>query len=128
MKPGERRAIAVPAGAGRTLMRPDTVGAVTIKLSSDESDGAITVWETRRPPGDSRGPSLHCHPGFDEMFYVLAGEYAFTAGDEKFLAPEGAFLFVPRGIFHSVAISGEAEGRLLSFVVPGDIEDSLITD
>jgi quercetin dioxygenase-like cupin family protein len=57
------------------------------------------------------------------MFYVLAGEYEFTAGREKFRAPVGTFLFIPRGIFHRFASTGDVGGRLLSLAVPGGIED-----
>src|SRR5436190_5589747 len=115
----------VPPGGGKTFPGPDTGGAVTIKVSSETTGGAITVWESRRPAGDSRGAGPHSHPGFDEMFYVLAGEYAFTADGRRFTAPMGTFVFMPRGTFHTFVGTGATEGRLLHLAVPGSIEDSL---
>lgn len=108
---------------GRILPRPDTGGTVTIKLPAEATDGAVTVWESRRASGDTRGPGLHTHPGFDELFYVLSGEYQFTAAGERFIAPTGTLVCIPRGVFHTFASTGAEEGRLLSFGVPGGIED-----
>lgn len=119
----EASAIVVQRGEGTTLARPDTGGEVTIKLSSEGTGGVLTAWESRRRAGDDRGTALHSHPGFDETFYVLAGEYGFTAGGRTFRAPAGTFVFIPRGVFHTFASTGAAPGRLLSFAVPGGVED-----
>jgi mannose-6-phosphate isomerase-like protein (cupin superfamily) len=115
--------IVVPPGGGTTFPRPDTGGAVTIKLAREATGGAITVWESHRSTGDTRGPGVHSHPGFDEMFYVLAGEYEFTAAGRRFAAPAGTFVFLPRGMFHTFVSTGAADGSLLGFGVPGGIED-----
>ena len=98
-------------------------GLATIKLPSEMIGGAATVWESRRSAGDTRGPGLHSHPGFDEMFYVLAGEYAFTAGGRRFTATSGTFIFMPGAIFHTLASTGSLEGRLLHVAMPGAMED-----
>lgn len=116
-------AIIVQPGEGTTLPRPDTGGEVTIKLSSEGTGGVLTAWESRRRAGDNRGTALHSHPGFDETFYVLAGEYAFTASRRTFRAPAGTLVFIPRGVFHTFASTGAVPARLLSFVVPGGVED-----
>jgi mannose-6-phosphate isomerase-like protein (cupin superfamily) len=113
----------VRTGEGRTFPRPDTGGAVTIKLARETTGGAITVWESHRAAGDTRGPGLHSHPGFDEMFYVLAGEYAFRAAGRRFTAPAGTCVFIPRGMFHTFSSTGVSDGRLLSLAVPGGVED-----
>jgi mannose-6-phosphate isomerase-like protein (cupin superfamily) len=113
----------VPPGEGTTFPRPETGGAVTIKVSSETTGGAITVWESRRSAGDTRGPGPHSHPGFDEMFYVLAGEYVFTGAGRRFTAPAGTFLFLPRGTFHTFVSTGATEARLLHLAVPGGVED-----
>ena len=123
MKQDKHSVVVVAPGEGKTLPRPDTGGAVTIKLSSAATGGAITVWESVRPAGDRRGPGLHSHPRFDEIFYVLGGEYQFLAGGEEFAAPSGTLVFVPRGIFHTFANTDAGEGRLLSLAVPGGVED-----
>jgi quercetin dioxygenase-like cupin family protein len=124
-KMGDSVPIVVPPGAGTTLPRPEIAGVVTIKLAGEATGGAITVWESSRAAGDVGGPGVHSHPGFDEMFYVLAGEYEFTAGGQRFTAPAGTFVLMPRGIFHTFASIGPTEGRLLHLGVPGGIEDAL---
>ena len=116
-------AVVSAPGEGHTIPRPDTGGAVTIKVSSDQTGGAISVWESHRSAGDTRGPGVHSHPGFDEMFYVLAGEYEFTAGGETFEATAGTLLFIPRGMFHAFSSTGDTEGRLLAVATPGGVED-----
>jgi quercetin dioxygenase-like cupin family protein len=115
--------IVVPPGVGTTFPRPDAGGAVTIKLSSETTGGAITVWESHWPAGDTGRAGTHSHPGFDEMFYVLAGQYAFTAAGRRYLAPAGTFAFMPRGTFHAFVTTGATEGRLLHLAVPGGVED-----
>lgn len=113
----------VRPGEGRTLPRPDTGGAVTIKLSRAATGGAVSMWESRRSEGDTRGPGPHCHPAFDEVFYVLEGGYVFSVDGQRFSAEAGTVLFVPRGAFHTFASNGTTPGRLLSVAVPGGIED-----
>ena len=123
VKNEKRSLILVAPGEGRTLPRPDTGGTVTIKLSSETTDGTITVWESEGPAGETGGRQLHSHPGFAEIFYVLAGEYEFTAGKENYTASAGTLVFVARGIFHSFARRGPADGRLLALAIPGGVED-----
>jgi len=123
VKTNRTSALVVRPGEGTTFPRPDTGGIVTIKLPSQTTGGTATVWESHRSAGDTGGPGLHSHPGFDEMFYVLAGQYTFTAGGRRFTAPPGTFVFMPGGIFHTFACIGRLEGRLLHFAVPGGIED-----
>jgi quercetin dioxygenase-like cupin family protein len=117
--------LVVPPGEGTTFPRSDAGGIVTIKLASETTGGAMTVWESRRSAGDTNQPGLHSHPGFDEMIYVLAGRYAFRAGSRRFTASPGTFVFMPRGIFHTFAGKGRVGGLLLHLAVPGGIEDAL---
>lgn len=105
-------------GEGRVYGRPSTGGAVTIKIAS----GDATIFETSRPAGDSGGPGLHNHPAFDESFYVLEGEWDFTAGDQTIRAEAGTLVHIPRGVFHSFKSTGRAAGKLIGFTVPGGIE------
>lgn len=115
--------IVVPPGGGKAVPRPDTGGTVTLKLTRESTGGAITVWESNRAAGDTGGPGLHSQPGFDEVFYVLAGEYLFTIDGTEFPAPAGTLAFIPRGAFHTFASTGRVDGRLLAFAVPGGVED-----
>ncbi len=92
---------------------------MTIKLSGP----AATVFETQRGAGNAGGPGLHSHPGFDETFYVVSGQWEFVAGDERFVADAGTVVHLPRGIFHSFQSTGQAGGTLVGIAVPGGIEE-----
>ncbi len=123
MATGRSRAAVSPPGAGTRVPHPDTGGTATIRLLSDATGGAVTVWESARARGDTGGPGLHSHPGFDEVFYVLTGEYEFTVSGETVEAPTGTAVFVPRGAFHTFTSRGNAAARLLAIAIPGGIED-----
>jgi mannose-6-phosphate isomerase-like protein (cupin superfamily) len=125
VKPDRTTPLVVAPGGGTTLSPPVAGGVVTVKLPSETTAGVVTVWETLLSPGDTDGPGLHSHPGFDEIFYVLAGEYGFFAGGQRFTAPAGTLVFMPGSIFHVFAGTGDTEGRVLHFAVPGISEDAL---
>jgi mannose-6-phosphate isomerase-like protein (cupin superfamily) len=112
-------AIVQKQGEGRTYARPASHGAVTVKVAGE----AATVFETARATGDAGGPGAHSHPGFDETFYVLSGEWEFTIGDRSVVADAGTVVHLPRGIFHSFHSTGRLDGRLLGVAVPGGIEE-----
>ncbi len=114
--------VVIPPGQGRFIGRPDTAGGTTIKLSSDDSGGAITVYESQRPAGDTGGPGEHLHHDRHEMFYVLEGEYLFQIGGRRYRAPRGTFIFVPKGTPHVFRNTGKQAGRLLSSTLPGGLE------
>lgn len=115
---GAAEAAVLRRGEGRVIPRPGTRGHVTIKVSSESS----TVFETQRPAGDAGGASLHAHPGFDETFYVVAGEWEFVLDDRMIVADEGTVVHVPRGVFHGFHSTGRAGGKLVGIAVPGGIE------
>lgn len=103
---------------GELIPRP-AHGSVTIKVAN----GAYTIFEARRPAGEIGGPARHSHPGFDETFYVLSGEWRFEIGGQTLVTEPGTLVHVPRGTFHSYQSTGRLEGRVLVTTVPGGIED-----
>lgn len=112
-------AIIVTAADGTVYQRPTSHGSVTVKIANRTS----TSFETERAAGAAGGPGLHSHPGFDETFYVVSGEWEFVAGDRKFIAEAGTTVYLPRGIFHSFGSTGRLDGKLFGVAVPGGIED-----
>jgi mannose-6-phosphate isomerase-like protein (cupin superfamily) len=114
--------VAVGRDEGKVIPGSQTGGAVTIKVSSELSSGSMTAYESTRPPGDMRGPGMHAHPRFDELFYVVEGEYEFIIGNRSLRAAEGTSVFIPRGTFHDFHSIGEVAGRLLTCCTPGGIE------
>ena len=108
------------AAAGRVLtLRPGD--DVTLRLVSEETDGALTCGEYAAQPA-SAGPPPHYHPDSDETFYVLEGEFTMFVGDRTVRAGAGAVVFVPRGVLHSVANLGTVPARLFFVYAPAGIE------
>jgi mannose-6-phosphate isomerase-like protein (cupin superfamily) len=112
-------AIALKRGEGKLFARPASQGSVTVKVAHATS----TAFETERAVGDAGGPGMHAHPGFDETFYVVSGEWEFVAEDQTFVADAGTTVYLPAGIFHSFRSTGRLEGKLFGIAVPGGIED-----
>ena len=112
-------AVVLKGGEGTVIPRPMTQGSVTVKVAGETS----TMFETQRAAGDAGGPGSHSHPGFDETFYVISGEWEFVAGDRTVVAEAGTVVHLPRGIFHRVRSTGRVDGKLLGVAVPGGIED-----
>ena len=113
----------VRPGEGRFIPSPQTGGGVTIKVSSELSGGSLTVYESSDARRDQFGPGPHAHPSFDQVFYVLRGEYEFVVADRRLRARQGSAVFIPRGVFHDLESAGGTPGRLLTFCSPGGIED-----
>jgi mannose-6-phosphate isomerase-like protein (cupin superfamily) len=109
--PGEGRALRTPSGAG-----------VLVKLSSAETGGALTVFESSREHGDARGPRAHRHTNMDETFFVVEGSFVFELDGHPFDAPAGTVVFLPRGTRHRFRSKGASSGRVLSFAAPGGID------
>ena len=110
---------AVPAGEGTKLETP-TGAQVHIKAHTRNTDGSLTVIEHRHQP--RKGPPLHTHSREDEVWYVLEGDYRFTAGDDMFRLSEGGMAFGPRGTPHCFQNISDAPGRLLVFTTPSGVE------
>jgi oxalate decarboxylase/phosphoglucose isomerase-like protein (cupin superfamily) len=53
---------------------------ISVKISSEDTGGAYTVFEGITPP--LSGPLLHCHRSQDEWWYILHGRFRFLVGDE----------------------------------------------
>ena len=100
-------------GEGRSI---DLGGfGMTVKATSDETDGAFSLLEAEEPPGF--GPPLHIHHDAAEAFYVLEGEYAMYLDDREVACPAGSFVFIPAGMRHGFRV-GAAPSRKLNFYFP----------
>jgi quercetin dioxygenase-like cupin family protein len=85
--------------------------------------GAFEMVEDVRAEG--QGPAHHVHMRSDEAFYVLAGRFAFTRGDEELDATPGSLVFIPKGTGHRYRAL-EDESRVLILYVPaGGFDDFL---
>ena len=78
---------------GRTIALGDA-GVVTLKAVRSDTGGTVSAYEFAMPP-TTAGPPLHRHRGWDEVFFVLAGEMTFLIDGQRSTAPAGTFVFVP---------------------------------
>lgn len=90
-----------------------------IKLTTEDSGGALTVVEVTEPPG-AEAP-LHVHQREDETFYVLDGSVTMNVGDEAAELTAGDAAFGPRGVPHRYTV-GPDGCRMLFVCNPGGFE------
>src|SRR5207247_2889369 len=64
---------------------------------------------------------LHVHHNEDEWFYVTEGELTFWVGGQLTDAPEGSFVYGPRGIPHTFTVTSP-EARFLLVTEPAGFE------
>lgn len=88
------------SGQGRCIGRPDTAGGMTIKASSEQTGGAITVVASRRPTGATGGPGEQIHHAGHESCRVRAGADVFSIAGRMVRVPRGTFIVVPKGTRH----------------------------
>ncbi|NUM55491.1 MAG: cupin domain-containing protein [Candidatus Hydrogenedentes bacterium] len=112
----------------RPIVRQDDEGElldilgvpVRVKLTSDESGGAMSIFVTNDPP--RMGPPLHVHHKEDETFYVIEGDYRARVGGEELALKQGQIAFIPRGVPHTYGNAGTTPGKLLVITTPGGFE------
>jgi quercetin dioxygenase-like cupin family protein len=92
----------------------------TIKASSASTAGGVSVIEHHAPRGS--GSPLHVHHNDDEWFYVIEGEVTFWVGGEVTVAGAGSFVYGPRDIPHTFAVSSET-ARFLLVTEPGGFDE-----
>lgn len=92
----------------------------TVRLSSVESAGALTMLEVVAPAG--AGPPLHVHHREAEVFYVLEGRMTYRAGDQSYELGPGSSIYLPRDVPHAFRVTGDAPARFLALTTPGGIE------
>lgn len=106
------------ASEGRTV---GVVGDIYRFLAvGEDTDGRYAVWEAIVPPGG--GPPPHVHSREEESFYVLEGEIAFQAGEERFVATAGMFANMPVGCLHGFKNESGQPAKMLISVAPAGLE------
>ena len=113
-----RPGLHVPAKGGATTWFNGDI--LTVKLTAEQSSGALGLIEATCPPGG--GPVPHVHPGTDETFYLIAGELEFLQGNQVFTAAAGDVVFIPRGMTHRFTNPGIQPARMIFIYTPGGAE------
>lgn len=107
--------IVLAPGAGDVV---DVLGAPAIyKARAESTGGRLSIFEQAIPAGYGVPP--HRHAAEDEAMYVLEGEIDLDGEDGACRVGAGAFVFLPRGRFHSFRNAGPAPARALVICTPG---------
>ena len=92
------------------------LGISVIHFKVVAADGGLLVLEnTFHARG---GPPRHLHPGQDEWFYILEGEFVIEVGDQRHTLRPGDSVLGPRRVPHVWAFAGDAPGRILVAFTP----------
>jgi quercetin dioxygenase-like cupin family protein len=108
------RELILAPGEGLSVENP-VGGILTFKITSDESNGALTAIETVAAPGE--GPPLHVHDE-DEVIYILEGTFRVKLADTIHNAPPGSFVFIPGGTPHTWQNVDDQPARFFATVMP----------
>ncbi len=119
---GTLKPVAVPKEGGEARWWFGSLAV--IKLTAEETGGAVAIVEITEPPG-AEAP-LHVHHREDEGFWVLDGSATFEVGDEKFEAGPGDFAFGPRDVPHRYVVGNDG-CRMLFVLTPGGFEQGIKT-
>ena len=114
--------IALAAGEGEAVWFLGCLA--TIKASAETTAGRVAAIEHLAPRGS--GSPLHVHHREDEWFYVTEGELTFWVGGEVITAGAGSFVYGPRDIPHTFAVSSET-ARFLMVIEPAGFESFMRT-
>jgi mannose-6-phosphate isomerase-like protein (cupin superfamily) len=112
------------AGDGE-LLSGSTGIPYRLKADTNATRGAYALLESVLPPGETM-PVPHIHNDHDEAFYVISGEAEVLAGDGRFSATGGAYVYIPRGLKHSYRNSGSAPLTMLIISSPPGIEANFV--
>lgn len=91
--------------------------------SSEMTGGSFACSEFRGRRGAWTVP--HVHSDMEESFYVLEGNFAFTLDGSRVDGSPGSFVFVPRGMPHSLEATSK-EAAVLTLFVPGGLEEMFL--
>jgi mannose-6-phosphate isomerase-like protein (cupin superfamily) len=69
------------------------------KVPGHRTIGAYALFEVATQPG--AGPPPDVHHREDGAFYVLEGEFEFSAGDTTLRVEAGSLLYSPKGTLHA---------------------------
>jgi quercetin dioxygenase-like cupin family protein len=113
----DRQQMVVKAGEGESLR---VLGAgVRFLCTADRTDRKWSLMEVELPEG--AGPPPHAHP-WDEAYYVVEGEVAFSLAGVEQRVRAGDFILAPGGTLHGFSGASPAPARMIIFDAPAHAE------
>jgi quercetin dioxygenase-like cupin family protein len=109
-----------PPGDGEVLDLP--FGVFTVRISGDQTGGALSVVESILAPG-ALGAAPHIHHAHEEYFLVTAGEVTFDTADGVLTMPAGGSVSVPRGRPHGYRNATTEPAALTTIFTPAGYEN-----
>ena len=88
-----------------------------VLLSTEATGGAISVLMGWHQPGE--GPPDHVHSEQEEMFFIVAGTYEVTVGNQTATVGPGTIVLIPRNVVHRFRNVGETRACMLDWSLPG---------
>ena len=86
----------------------------SVLATREQTGGSYSLVHERCPKG--AGPGLHTHEQ-DEGLYVIEGELSVSAGEERYTAQAGSFIYLPAQTEHNFCVESN-EARFLSWHLP----------
>jgi mannose-6-phosphate isomerase-like protein (cupin superfamily) len=93
---------------------------ITVKVASEDTDGAFSIAEETTPP--QGGPPPHLHQQEGEVLYVLEGEVEFLVGERTIRAGTGSCAYIPKRTLHTFKNVGTSHSRVLAILTPGGLD------
>jgi uncharacterized cupin superfamily protein len=110
----------VRAGQGRPIDLESR--KFLIKAAAGRPGGRdFSVLELTVEAGDP-GPIPHTHNTYEELFYILEGEFDFLVGDDRHRVGPGDLVRIPPGCQHAFSNPGTKPARWLGIACPAGIE------
>ncbi len=102
-----------------------SLGVIEFRILAgmDRTEGAFAMGEFSGGEGVWTVP--HIHAKSLEAFYVLAGRFTFTLGEDDFEAETGSFVLIPRGTRHLMRAEAGG-GRFLTLWTPAGLEQMFV--
>jgi quercetin dioxygenase-like cupin family protein len=114
------------AHVGTTIENP--VAGDSLTFVATREDGSTTLVCDITTIRGAQGPPEHVHPSSSELFEVQEGAIMVEVEGVRHTLDAGQTITVPPGVPHKFASDPEQDGRtLVTFDVPGQIEDALVT-
>ncbi|GAA1603882.1 hypothetical protein GCM10009789_67370 [Kribbella sancticallisti] len=106
-------------GEGEVLELP--FGVFTVRISGDQTGGALSVVDSILPAG-ALGATPHIHHGHEEYFLITAGEVTFDTADGVLAVGAGGSVSVPRGQPHGYRNTTAEPATLTTLFTPAGYE------
>ncbi|WP_148256757.1 cupin domain-containing protein [Kribbella flavida] len=97
-------------------------GIFTVRISGDQTAGALSVVDSILAPG-AVGAAPHIHHGHEEYFLITAGEVTFETADGVLTVGAGGAVSVPRGRPHGYRNTSTEPARLTTVFTPAGYEN-----